>query len=162
MSKIYSYKKEDKLKSRKQTQFLFAKGQSMNAFPIKLIYTIENLEQLSGNLPSPFLNLTTIKEQGQLQTGVGAPSRTFRKAVMRNKVKRLLREGYRLEKPTFLSGNHLQGFRVNLFFLYTDSNVLTQKEIQEKIKQLLARLSEKLNQLSNAKAASTKGSEEKN
>ena len=161
MSKIYSYKKEDKLKSRKQTQFLFAKGQSMNAFPIKLIYTIENQEQLSGNLPSPFLNLTTIKEQGQLQTGVGAPSRTFRKAVMRNRVKRLLREGYRLEKPSFLAGNPLKGFRVNLFFLYTDSNVLTQKETQEKIKQLLARLSEKLNQLRNAKGASSIGSDEK-
>ena len=123
----------------------------MNSFPIKLIYTIENLEQLSGILASPFLNLKTIKEQGQLQAGVGAPSRTFRKAVMRNRVKRLLREGYRLEKPTFLAGNPIQGFRVNLFFLYTDEIILSQKEIQDKIKQLLARLHEKLNQLKNSK-----------
>ena len=128
MSKIFTYQKADKLKSRKQTQHLFSKGQSMNAFPIKLIYTIES-----------------IQENGQLQAGVGAPSRTFRKAVARNKVKRLLREGYRLEKPTFITGTALQGKRVNLFFLYTDATVLSQLEIQEKIKQLLSRLSEKLN-----------------
>ena len=63
---------------------------------------------------------------------------------MRNRVKRLLREGYRLEKPSFLDTAALQGKRVNLFFLYTDATVLSQSEIQEKIKQLLVRLSEKL------------------
>ena len=147
MSKIFSYKKEDKLKSRKQTQFLFAKGQSMNAFPIKLIYTIEEYDTLSQLLPSPYLNLQQIKEKGQLQTGVGAPSRTFRKAVMRNRVKRLLREGYRLEKPDFINSTPLQGKRVNLFFLYTDATVISQLAIQEKVSQLLKRLSEKLNAL---------------
>ncbi len=147
MSKIFSYKKEDKLKSRKQTQFLFAKGQSMNAFPIKLIYTIEEYDTLSQLLPSPYLDLQQIKEKGQLQTGVGAPSRTFRKAVMRNRVKRLLREGYRLEKPDFINSTPLQGKRVNLFFLYTDATVISQLAIQEKVSQLLKRLSEKLNAL---------------
>ena len=145
MSKVFTYQKADKLKSRKQTQYLFAKGQSMNAFPIKLIYTIESAQVLSELLPIPPFNIQTIIDKGQLQAGVGAPSRTFRKAVMRNKVKRLLRESYRLEKPEFLASAALKGNRVNLFFLYTDGIVLSQKEIQEKIKQLLSRLSEKLN-----------------
>ena len=126
----------------------------MNAFPIKLIYTIESVDTLNTLLPKPPFNILAIKENGQLQAGVGAPSRTFRKAVMRNRVKRLLREGYRLEKPTFLASNKLQGYRVNLFFLYTDPSVISQKEIQEKIKQLLARLSEKLSQLKNGKGGS--------
>jgi ribonuclease P protein component len=145
LSKVFTYQKADKLKSRKQTQYLFAKGQSMNAFPIKLIYTIESAQVLSELLPIPPFNIQTIIDKGQLQAGVGAPSRTFRKAVMRNKVKRLLRESYRLEKPEFLASAALKGNRVNLFFLYTDGIVLSQKEIQEKIKQLLSRLSEKLN-----------------
>ncbi len=129
MSSQFTFQKKDKLKSRKQTQFLFAKGQSMNAFPIKLIYTLES------------------NEPGSVQTGVGAPSRTFRKAVDRNRVKRLLREGYRLERPEFIASSvdALNKLRVNLFFLYTDATVISQKEIQEKIKQLLSRLSEKIN-----------------
>lgn len=135
MSTNFTYQKKDKLKSRKQTQFLFAKGQSMNAFPIKLIYTIEQLEPVE----SP--------ESGTLQAGVGAPSRTFRKAVARNRVKRLLREGYRLERPAFVEATNaaMAKLRVNLFFLYTDATVIDQKAIQEKIKQLLARLAEKIN-----------------
>lgn len=145
MAKIFTYQKADKLKSRKQTQHLFAKGQSMNAFPIKLIYTIESANSLSEILPSPPFNIQEIIDKGLLQAGVGAPSRTFRKAVMRNRVKRLLREGYRLEKPAFLDMAALQGKRVNLFFLYTDKIVLSQNEIKEKIKQLLIRLAEKLN-----------------
>lgn len=133
LSTQFTYQKKDKLKSRKQTQFLFAKGQSMNAFPIKLIYTIETLESVE----SP--------ASGTLQAGVGAPSRTFRKAVARNRVKRLLREGYRLERPAFIETAVIKGLRINLFFLYTDATVISQKEMQEKIKQLLSRLSEKIN-----------------
>ena len=133
LSTQFTYQKKDKLKSRKQTQFLFAKGQSMNAFPLKLIYTIQKIESVE----SPAL--------GTLQAGVGAPSRTFRKAVARNRVKRLLREGYRLERPAFIEAAVIKGLRINLFFLYTDATVISQKEVQEKIKQLLSRLSEKIN-----------------
>lgn len=117
----------------------------MNAFPIKLIYTIQTATELAAELDRVYLNKELLLSKGILQTGVGAPSRTFRKAVMRNRVKRLLREGYRLEKPAFLATAALQGKRVNLFFLYTDATVLTQEAIQEKIKQLLSRLAEKLN-----------------
>ncbi|MEY4049900.1 MAG: hypothetical protein RL262_734 [Bacteroidota bacterium] len=135
MSKVFTYQKSDKLKSRKQTQHLFSTGQAINVFPIRLIYTIEPI--------------ATALEMGSasslLQAGVGAPSRTFRKAVQRNRVKRLLREAYRLEKPNFINQAVLDHKRVNLFFLYNDANVLTQVEIQAKVKEALAILVTKLN-----------------
>jgi ribonuclease P protein component len=131
----FTYKKTDKLKSRKQTQHLFSTGQAINVFPIRLIYTIEPIPTTTDNL-----SLTSL-----LQAGVGAPSRTFRKAVQRNRVKRLLREGYRLEKPNFISQAALDNKRVNLFFLYTDALVLTQVEIQGKVKEALSILVTKLN-----------------
>jgi ribonuclease P protein component len=132
---VFTYQKTDKLKSRKQTQHLFSTGQAINVFPIRLIYTIEPIESTAANL-----SLTSI-----LQAGVGAPSRTFRKAVQRNRVKRLLREAYRLEKPNFISQAALDNKRVNLFFLYTDALVLTQVEIQGKLKEALSILVTKLN-----------------
>ncbi len=136
MPKVFTYKKQDKLKSRKQTQHLFSKGQSINAFPIKLIYTIEIME------PDASKGMT--ESNGILQAGVGAPSRTFRKAVQRNRVKRLLREAYRLEKPNFMGQVSLTNKRLNLFFLYTDVVVLTQLEIQHKLKEALSLLVKKL------------------
>ncbi|MEY3055885.1 MAG: hypothetical protein RLZZ614_412 [Bacteroidota bacterium] len=135
MPSVFTYQKTDKLKSRKQTQHLFSTGQAINVFPIRLIYTIEPIESTATNL-----SLTSV-----LQAGVGAPSRTFRKAVQRNRVKRLLREAYRLEKPNFISQAALDNKRVNLFFLYTDALVLTQVEIQGKLKEALSILVTKLN-----------------
>jgi ribonuclease P protein component len=135
LPKLFTYKKQDKLKSRKQTQALFSTGQAINVFPIRLIYTIEPNTTLSAHAV-----LTSL-----LQAGVGAPSRTFRKAVQRNRVKRLLREAYRLEKPNFLSKVLLDHKRINLFFLYTDALVLTQFEIQTKVKEVLSILVTKLN-----------------
>lgn len=128
MTKIFTYQKKDKLKSRKQTQFLFAKGRHLANAPLRVIYTIEKL--MGDSFPA----------EGVLQVGVGAPTRNFRKAVQRNRIKRLLREGYRLEKPAFLEQLQLTGKRVNLFFLYTESQPLHQKAIQAKIKLLLASL----------------------
>ena len=135
MPSVFTYKKTDKLKSRKQTQHLFSTGQAINVFPIRLIYTVEPISTNADNL-----SLTSV-----LQAGVGAPSRTFRKAVQRNRVKRLLREAYRLEKPNFISQASLENKRVNLFFLYTDALVLKQVEIQGKVKEALSLLVTKLN-----------------
>ncbi|MFM2440158.1 MAG: hypothetical protein RLZ16_1157 [Bacteroidota bacterium] len=128
MPKLFTYQKKDKLKSRKQTQNLFSNGKAIGVFPIKLIYTIE-----------------AIDTDGLLQAGVGAPTRTFRKAVQRNRVKRLLREAYRLEKPSFLTQFSLEHKRINLFFLYGNAEVLPQAEIQNKVRSALALLAQKLN-----------------
>ena len=127
----FTYQKKDKLKSRKQMQFLFSKGTAITIHPIRLLYTIEKEE-------------AGIFSNGLLQAGVGAPSRQFRKAVQRNKVKRLLREGYRLEKPNFTNSISLTNTRLNLFFLYVDAHVQTQQEIQATIKLLLQKLADKL------------------
>ena len=44
LSKNFTYQKKDKLKSRKQMQFLFSKGTAITMHPIRLLYTIEKEE----------------------------------------------------------------------------------------------------------------------
>jgi len=130
LAKIFTYQQKDKLKSRKQMQNLFALGKSMSNAPLRLIYTLENItEENPANL-GPLV----------LQAGVGAPTKHFKKAVQRNRVKRLLREAYRLELPAFRAQLPTHGIRLNIFILYMDANVLPQIEINAKMKLILDQL----------------------
>ena len=130
MPKIFTYQKKDKLKSRKQTQNLFSFGKSMTNAPLRLIYTLENITDANKDNPAPLI----------IQAGVGAPTKQFKKAVQRNRVKRLLREAYRLALPAFKAQLPLQGMRLNIFILYMDVNVLPQVEINAKMNLLLNQL----------------------
>lgn len=111
-------------------QNLFALGKSLSNAPLRLIYTLEhNAEENPAN-PGPLI----------LQAGVGAPTKQFKKAVQRNRVKRLLREAYRLELPAFRAQLPAHGIRLNIFILYMESNVLPQIEINAKMKLILDQL----------------------
>ncbi len=99
----------------------------MTNAPLRLIYTLENIAEANEINPAPLL----------IQAGVGAPTKQFKKAVQRNRVKRLLREAYRLALPDFKAQLPLQGMRLNIFVLYMDTNVLPQEEINAKMKGIL-------------------------
>ena len=74
--------KTEKLKSTKEIDKLFTEGRSLKAFPFKLIYT---------SIP--------VREDGELlKTGFSVPKRLVKKAVDRNRIKRLMREVFRKNK----------------------------------------------------------------
>ncbi len=76
-----SFSKKEKLKSKKLIEQLFAEGKSVSAYPLRLIF-----------METPFV------EDVKLKVGVSVSKRNFKKAVDRNRIKRLLRESYRLQK----------------------------------------------------------------
>ncbi len=96
-----TYNTKEKLKSRKLLDQLFTKGKSVSVFPLKVFY---------GVLPAD----TAVT----VQAGVGVSARNFSKAVDRNRIKRLLREAYRLNKPILHDALHADQKKVALFFLY--------------------------------------------
>jgi ribonuclease P protein component len=111
-------------------QNLFALGKSMSNSPLRLIYILENIADQDPINPTLLM----------IQAGVGAPTKQFKKAVQRNRVKRLLREAYRLELPAFKAALPLQGKRLNIFILYMEENVLPQIELNIKMKLILNQL----------------------
>lgn len=124
----FTYGRKDKLKSRKLTEELFAKGRSVSVFPIKVFYTW----QPAGG---PAL----------LQAGVGVSARNFRKAVERNRIKRLLREAYRLQKAELSSTCTDKQKGMALFFLYVGKEMPDQALITDKMRKALSKLAEQIN-----------------
>ena len=59
------------------------------------------------------------KDAVRLQFGVGASSRFFKRAVDRNRIKRLGREAWRLQKQVVYEMLEQQNIGLNVFFIYT-------------------------------------------
>lgn len=124
MAKLHGLSKTEKLKSRKQIELLFATGKSFTVFPLRASYS---LSAAAGTLPVA-------------QIGVTASKRNFKRAVDRNRIKRLLREAYRLQKielATILQQKNAKAF---VFFMYTGKEMPTFVQVKNAMEQCLQKL----------------------
>lgn len=124
MPDIYSYNKAEKLKSRKTLNGLFTGGKSFSVFPVKLFYQLAE----AGTNP--------------VKAGVGVSARNFSKAVDRNRIKRLLRETYRLHKTLLHHTLKQKQKSMAVFFLYTGKEMPDYQLLDEKMKTALTKLEE--------------------
>jgi len=112
-----SFPKREKLKGKKLIETLFTEGKNQGRGPLKLIY------------------LKTDFEDGvPVKVAVVAPKRKFRHAVDRNRVKRLLREAYRLNKPLLF--NNIEGSYAFLF-LYLGPSLPDFDRVDRAMKELI-------------------------
>jgi len=122
----FTYNKSEKLKSEKLITELFSNGKSISAHPLRLVY----LE-------------TTFSDSVKVKTGVSVPKRNFRKAVDRIRIKRMMREAYRLNKPELF--NNI-GTHYAFMILYIDSQKTTYNKVELAMNELFEKfiLTEKL------------------
>ena len=114
MNSKFSHK--EKLKSKKLIDQLFTEGNSISAYPLRLVF-IE----------------THFDDAVKLKVGVSVSKRNFKKAVDRNRIKRLLREVYRLNKSLYFNNITTQ---YAFMILYIGAEMPDFKSLDTKIKLL--------------------------
>jgi len=105
----FSFPTSEKLKSYKTIKRLFEEGKTYTKYPLKVIY-----------LPQ--------EDDKKTQAAFAVPKRNFKKAVTRNRIKRQMRETYRLHKQ-LLSANNGKNFALLFLYLGKDTPQYTRLEI---------------------------------
>ena len=118
-----TYSKKDKLKSKKLIEQLFADGQSVSSYPLRLVYL-----------------KTNFNENVFAKTGVSVSKKHFKKAVDRNRIKRLMREVYRLNKTNYFNNITTQ---YALMILYIGKHIPTYAELEQPMNKLFEKFVDK-------------------
>jgi len=128
--KQFTLGKEERLKSRKQIGQLFDKGKSFVVAPYRVYYVV--------NRQSSIVN--------GLQFGVGVSAKNFKRAVDRNRVKRLTREAWRLQKNELKEKTKAAQMQLNVFFIYTSKELPDFKTVKDKVAVALKKLADKIDE----------------
>ncbi|MBM3411816.1 MAG: ribonuclease P protein component [Bacteroidetes bacterium] len=120
-----TFGKTERLKSRKSIDQLFKDGQRFNVGMIRVFYK-------------------TVKQTG-IRAGVGVSARVFKKAVDRNRIKRQLRESYRLQKQILVLPDTTEK-GLDLFFIYTAQESTEFQELYKAVEKALQKINANLGQ----------------
>lgn len=120
--------KAERISNRKDVERLFAEGTAFLVFPLRVVYILR----------------PDATDHPNVSILVNVPKRRFKKAVDRNRLKRLMKESYRLNKGILNDLPSLAGNQLQIAFLYIHQEILTYGEIEKSMKKVLEILKSKI------------------
>jgi len=126
-----TFGKNERLKNKIAIANLYEKGRHINQYPIKIVWKVEKAQD-SNDFPAKVV--------------LSVSKKKFKKAVDRNRVKRLLKETYRVNKNELVSALKDSNLELHFFLVYLDKNLPEYHALENKIKTALQRLINEINE----------------
>ncbi|CAN5582554.1 ribonuclease P protein component [soil metagenome] len=112
----HTFTKDERLSSRKLIEKIIAEGTSIHVSPFRLSWAV-----------------TKIKTSFPAQLAIAVPKRFFKRAVDRNRIKRLIREVYRKNKSGIYTLLQSKEKQCALLIVYNGRKVPEYDEVEKKL-----------------------------
>lgn len=126
-----TFPKSERLSGLKVFEQLTKNGQSFFSHPFRITWMMS---------PPTGPGTGSEDQQPSVKMAFGVPKRNFKQAVKRNRIKRLLREAYRLHKHELFAALELKSVKITVMCIYTGKEVPSYSEAEGKIILSLRRL----------------------
>lgn len=126
-----SFPKEERLCSKKSIDKLFAGGNSFIAYPLRVVYLCEKQPSTYTLIPPSKILISVSKKK-------------FKRAVKRNRVKRLIREAYRHNKHLLIERLYNKELNVDIAFLYLKDELPIYQDIEKAMTKAIGILCDRL------------------
>jgi len=127
MIHLNSFSKSEHLCGDKRITRLYKEGDAFIAYPLRVVYLIEPR--------SDAVNSSVL---------VSVPKKRFKRAVKRNRLKRIMRETYRINKQALIEKLEEKQLQMHVAFNYVSDDEMNYADIEKKMRLSLQKLMDKI------------------